>query len=98
MPQSPIVVTLRLTPTDTNAFKSFLAEILPDTRKARGCLSSKTYAGNDGAGDFLLIQEWDSAEDQQAYMAWREQTGVLQKFLGHLAKPAEVNIWAANPA
>lgn len=98
MSQSPIVVTLRLTPSDPKAFESFLAEILPDTRKARGCRFSKTYAANGAASDFLLIQEWDSVEDQQAYMAWREQTGVLQKFLGHLAKPAEVSMWAANPA
>lgn len=98
MSQSPIVVTLRLTPSDPKAFQSFLAEILPDTRKARGCRFSKTYTGNNNAGDFLLIQEWDSAADQQAYMAWREQTGVLQTFLGHLAKPAEVHIWTADPA
>jgi len=97
MSQSPIVVTLRLTPTDPKAFQSFLEDILPDTRKARGCRFSKTYAG-EGSDDFLLIQEWESAEDQKAYMAWREQTGVLKTFLGHLAKPAEVQIWAANSA
>lgn len=96
MSQSPIVVTLRLTPSDPKAFQSFLAEILPDTRKARGCRFSKTYTSD--AGDFMLIQEWDSAADQKAYMAWRETTGVLQKFLGHLAKPAEVHIWTADPA
>jgi quinol monooxygenase YgiN len=98
MSKSPIVVTLRLTPTDPNAFQSFLAEILPDTRKARGCRFSKTYAGHGSSDEFLLIQEWDSAEDQQAYMAWREETGVLKTFLGHLAKPAEVHIWECNPA
>jgi len=98
MSNTPIVVTLRLAPSDPKAFLSFLAEILPDTRKARGCRYSKTYVGKDGPGEVLLLQEWDSPEDQQAYMAWREQTGVLQKFLGHLAKPAEVHIWVADPA
>ena len=98
MSNSPIVVTLRLTPSDPKAFQSFLAEILPDTRKARGCRFSKTYAGTDGSSDFLLIQEWDSAEDQQAYMAWRDSTGVLKTFLGHLAKPADVSIWTLDPA
>lgn len=97
MSNTPIVVTLRLTPSDPKAFESFLAEILPHTRKARGCRFNNTYSGPD-AGEFLLIQEWDSAEDQQAYMAWRESTGVLQTFLGHLAKPAEVQIWTANAA
>ncbi|MDQ8698461.1 antibiotic biosynthesis monooxygenase family protein [Hyphomicrobium sp. LHD-15] len=98
MSNDPIVVTLRLTPTDANAFQAFLAEILPDTRKAKGCRFCKTYVGRDNAGDFLLLQEWDSPADQQAYMAWRESTGVLQKFLGHLAKPADVSIWTLDPA
>lgn len=98
MSNSPIVVTLRLTPSDPKAFMSFLAEILPDTRKAKGCRFSKTYVGKDGPGEVLLLQEWDSPEDQQAYMAWRQETGVLEKFLGHLAKPAEVSIWLADPA
>jgi quinol monooxygenase YgiN len=97
MAQSSIVVTLRLTPADPAAFQSFLAEILPDTRKAKGCRYSKTYVANDGA-DVLLLQEWDSSEDQQAYMAWREKTGVLKTFLGHLAKPAEVSVWSAAAA
>lgn len=98
MPSTPIVVTMRLTPSDPKAFQSFLAEILPDTRKARGCRYSKTYVLADGASEVLLQQEWESPEDQQAYMAWRESTGVLQKFLGHLAKPADVQIWQADPA
>lgn len=91
-----IVVTMRLTPSDPAAFEAFLADILPDTRKAKGARSCKTHVA-DG-GEFLLIQEWDSAEDQKAYMAWREETGVLKTFLGHLAKPADVAIWRPNPA
>jgi hypothetical protein len=31
-------------------------------------------------------------------MAWRDSTGVLKTFLGHLAKPAEVTIWTLDPA
>jgi quinol monooxygenase YgiN len=98
MSSNPIVVTLRLTPTDPKAFQAYLAEILPDTRKAKGCRYIKTYAAKDGAGEFLLVQEWDSPEDQQAYLAWRESTGVLQTFLGHLAKPAEISVWTLDPA
>lgn len=96
MSDTSIVVTLRLTPSDPAAFQAFLAEILPDTRTAKGNRACKTHVSDDG--DFLLIQEWDSREDQQAYMAWREQTGVLQTFLGHLAKPAEVVVWRPDPA
>jgi quinol monooxygenase YgiN len=98
MSDTPIVVTLRLTPSNPEAFESFLAEILPDTRKAKGCRSCKTFTGTPGEGDFMLVQEWDSTADQQAYMAWRDSTGVLKSFLGHLAKPADVQIWNANPA
>ena len=98
MSPAPIVVTLRLTPSDPKAFQAFLTEILPDTRKARGCRFCKTYTGRENPGDFMLLQEWDSPEDQQAYMAWRESTGVLKTFLGHLAKPADVQIWQLDKA
>jgi quinol monooxygenase YgiN len=98
MSDKSIVVTMRLTPADPAAFETFLAEILPDTRKAKGCRSSKTFTGQGDGGDFMLLQEWDSIADQQAYMAWRDSTGVLQKFLGHLAKPADVAIWERNAA
>jgi quinol monooxygenase YgiN len=75
----PIVVTLRLTPADPEAFHRFLADILPDSRKAKGCRYSKTFVGNDGS-DVLLLQEWDSAEDQQAYMACsRSSSGILRR-------------------
>jgi quinol monooxygenase YgiN len=98
MSDTPIVVTLRLTPSNPKAFESFLAEILPDTRKAKGCRSCKTFTSMPDAADFMLVQEWDSSADQQAYMAWRDSTGVLKSFLGYLAKPADVQIWNANPA
>ena len=26
----------------------------------------------------VLVEEWDSAEDQQAYMAWRVETGLIE--------------------
>lgn len=91
-----IVVTMQLTPSDPAAFEAFLTDILPDTRKAKGARSCKTHVSD--SGEFLLIQEWELPEDQQAYMAWREETGVLKTFLGHLAKPADVVIWRPNPA
>ena len=25
----------------------------------------------------VLVEEWDSVEDQQAYMSWRAETGLL---------------------
>jgi quinol monooxygenase YgiN len=98
MSDNSIVVTLRLAPKDPAAFEAFLSEILPDTRKAKGCRSSKTFTGQGDGSDFMLLQEWDSIADQQAYMAWRDSTGVLAKFLGHLAKPADVSIWERNAA
>ena len=98
MSDTSIVVTMRLTPADPAAFETFLGEILPDTRKANGCKSCKTFTGQGDGGDFMLLQEWDSIADQQAYMAWRGETGVLATFLGHLAKPADVVIWERNAA
>jgi len=97
MSKTPIVVTLRLAPSDPAAFMEFLQKILPDTRAAEGCRFNKTCV-NDEAGEVMLVQEWDSLEDQQAYMKWRESTGVLAEFIGSLSKDPEVHIWELNSA
>ena len=98
MSKKPIFVTLRLNASDGAEFQTFLAQILPQTRRAQGCRYNKSYVSRDNPNELLLIQEWDSLEDQQAYMKWRESTGVLDQFKGFLAKPPELDFWELGKA
>lgn len=92
-----VIVTLRFCAADPAEFRSFLTEILPDTRKAKGCCYSHTYFSPD-TGEFLLFQEWDSLEDQQAYLAWRGSRGDLERTAGYLTGAIEARVWELDEA
>ena len=93
MTDAPLLVTLRLTAKDGAALQRFLRKILPATRAADGCRSCVTYLSPDDPFAFVLVQEWDSLEQQQAYMHWREESGVLAEFIAHLSEPPVVELW-----
>jgi quinol monooxygenase YgiN len=82
-----VTITLRLTAKDGDAFARHLLSVIPVTRVASGCRYSHTFRDPAKASEFLLIQGWDSAEQQQGYIGWRQSTGDLDRFLAFLEKP-----------
>jgi len=46
----------------------------------------------------MLFQEWDSLEDQQAYLEWRASRGDLERTAGYLRAPVEVRVWEHDEA
>lgn len=67
-----VTVTLRFSAKDPAVFTAFLRLILPDTRAADGLLSLETHQGTQQPGEFLLYEIWDSIEQQQSYLGWRQ--------------------------
>ncbi len=90
----PVLVTLRLTAKDAAAFRAHLLKVIPVTRVASGCRYSHTYQDPQQPTEFVLVQGWDSVDQQQAYIKWRESTGDLAEFLAFLAKPPTVETFA----
>lgn len=62
------------------AFKSSL----PDTRAYEGCLEVKSYYEVE-TNSLLLVEIWESAANQQAYLGWRVETGMLDQIGDGLA-------------
>jgi quinol monooxygenase YgiN len=91
---APVTVTLRLTAKDPALFKAHLLKVIPVTRKASGAKYSYSLQDPKNASEFLLIQSWDSIEQQQGYIAWREKSGDLAQFLGFLSKDPVIEVFA----
>lgn len=89
----PIVVTLRLSANDAVGFAQHLREVIPVTRIASGCRYSHTYQAPNAPAEFVLIQGWDSAAQQQAYLAWRSAIGHMSHFVSLLSKPPVVEVF-----
>ena len=59
----------------------FLEVLLPslsDTRAFDGCLSVETYSNSDAPDTVFLWEKWAERSDQEAYMNWRVETGMLR--------------------
>lgn len=73
-----VMITLEL-PTKTETMDELLKDMkgaLVDTRGYAGCQKVETFIDQESQNVFL-VEQWESAEHQQAYMGWRVETGFM---------------------
>ena len=58
-------------------FFNYLRDILVDTRAYEGCIRLETYHEMENS-KVLLIEEWEKIENQESYMQWRNETGLVE--------------------
>ena len=75
---------------DVSDMKSYLAEILPDTRAYDGCERIGVYFDIEDTCNMVLVEHWDSRAHYEKYLAWRTETGVLDKIGAMLAGPPNI--------
>ena len=70
-------------------FLDVLREALKETRAYEGCQDVETFVEME-TGNVMLVELWETAEHQQAYLNWRIETGLteaLSDFLAGELKP-----------
>ena len=86
-----VMVTLEI-PVHKEKLEGFLyvlREALKETRVYEGCQNVETFVEMD-TGSVVLVELWETAEHQQAYLNWRIETGLteaLSDFLAGELKP-----------
>jgi quinol monooxygenase YgiN len=71
---------------------------LADTRAFDGCVSVETYVDGDNPDTIMLIEEWDSKAQQEAYLVWRVENGMIDMLAPILAEPFEMRYLEPHPA
>ena len=74
-----VMITLEM-PIKSEKLEEYLGimkQALVDTRNYKGCESVESYVEKEKSV-VCLVERWNSVEDQQAYMAWRMETGLLE--------------------
>lgn len=73
----------------------FYRETLAATRSRPGCIGLRVVRSADDDTEFALIEQWDDKADQQAYAAWRAETGadVMARFGELLAEPLRIEFY-----
>ena len=64
---------------DIPKMKSYMAEILPDTRAYDGCQEIELYFNMENRDSMILAEHWDSRAHHEKYLDWRTETGVMDK-------------------
>ena len=68
---------------------AFMQKHIPDTASFEGCVSIRV-AGSSEDSTIIVYGEWASIEAHKKYVAWREESGLLQEFVSEfLESPPE---------
>jgi quinol monooxygenase YgiN len=85
-----VVGDIQVKPEDVSNMKSLLAEALVDTRAYDGCQGIDVYSNTEDSGNIVLIEYWDSRAHHEKYLAWRTETGFMDKVGAMLAGPPSI--------
>ncbi len=65
-------------------FLDVMREVLKETRIYEGCQKVETFLEEE-TGRVVLVELWETAEHQQAYIKWRMETGLIDVLSEYLA-------------
>ena len=82
-----VLLEVQVKPEVIPDMKSYMAEILPDTRAYDGCQRIDVYFNTEDTGSMVAVEHWDSRAHYEKYVAWRTETGVMDKIGTMLAGP-----------
>jgi quinol monooxygenase YgiN len=68
-------------------------QVLPDTRSFQGCESVVLHQSQDDPTALFLYEQWASRSDQEAYMAWRTETGLIAQIVDKLGGGASFGFY-----
>ena len=70
-----LTIDLQVDPERVDEFLAVMLEAAPDTRAREGCRLFDIYIDQDNPGHVVFYEIWDSREQQEAYISWRQETG-----------------------
>lgn len=88
-----VVLELHVKPDVVDDVISGLKADLPDTRAYDGNVKVDVVRNQDDPGHITLIERWNRRGDQERYIAWREETGVLERTAQLLVSPLKVTYY-----
>ncbi len=70
-----LTIDLQVDPEKVDEFLAMMLEAAPDTRAREGCRLFDIYVDQENPGHVVFYEIWDSKEQQQGYISWRQESG-----------------------
>jgi quinol monooxygenase YgiN len=88
-----VLLEMQVKPEAVNEVKGLLKQLLPDTRAYAGCQGIDIYGNLDDGGNLVFYERWNTRDHYQRYLAWRTETGVLEKLSAKLTGPPKIRYY-----
>ena len=82
-----VILEVQAKPECVDELKATFEAILPDTRSYTGCIEVKVLANQDDPANLILLEQWQTRADYEAYVAWRTEQGTLESLGALMASP-----------
>lgn len=92
-----VTVTWAIKPELADTFVETLRGMFPQTRLRKGFRNIRLLRSDADPNQFLLIEEWDEAQDFRDYMQFRIDTGDTAGLLAMTAGPPQMGVWPLDP-
>jgi quinol monooxygenase YgiN len=92
-----VTVAWAIKPEFADAFAESLRGMFPQTRLHRGFRNIRLLRSDADPNQFLLIEEWDEAQNFHNYAQFRTETGDTAGLLAMTVSPPQMGVWALNP-
>ncbi|MCO4747937.1 MAG: antibiotic biosynthesis monooxygenase [Proteobacteria bacterium] len=80
-----MILTIPVKPEKRDEFAQMMGGVLPDTRAYEGCLGVDLWLPEDNDSNVLFFERWATRANQEAYFAWRIETGLMDALAPFLA-------------
>ena len=90
-------VIFKTLPQATDECVAALDGMFPVTRTKPGFRSIRLLRSAHDPAQLILIQEWDSVVDHQAYMQFRAERGDLERLMAMTTEPMQLLYWEGAP-
>ncbi len=85
-----VLLELKIKPESVEDAKKLFEEILPDTRSYEGCEKITLCANDDEPENIMVFEYWQTRPHYEKYLAWRTETGVVDKIVAMSAEPPSI--------
>ena len=85
-----MILEVKAKPGTGDELVAFFRSILPETRAHEGCTSVDALQNNDDADNVVLVEDWETREQYEQYLAWQRERGTSDRLMEALAEPPTI--------
>lgn len=82
-----VILELRAAPGRAEDIRAWLKGVLHETRSFEGCVTLHAVQNQEDPDIIVLVEQWDTRQHYERYLAWRVARGDMARFSGMMAGP-----------